>query len=77
MDFENKKMEDVSEHQEMDDLTDEKKSSQFTLEDYIKALEGFGVVIGFDLKHLPEDVDDVHFYRREDGGYIVNGGWVE
>lgn len=77
MDFENKKMEDVSEHQEMDDLADEKKSSQFALEDYIKALEGFGVVIGFDLKHLPEDVDDVHFYRREDGGYIVNGGWVE
>jgi len=74
MDFENKKMEDVSEHQEMDDLADEKKSSQFALEDYIKALEGFGVVIGFDLKHLPEDVDDVHFYRREDGGYIVNGG---
>ena len=74
MDFENKKMEDVSEHQEMDDQADEKKSSQFALEDYIKALEGFGVVIGFDLKHLPEDVDDVHFYRREDGGYIVNGG---
>ena len=74
MDFENKKMEDVSEHQEMDDLADEKKSSQFALEDYIKALEGFGVIIGFDLKHLPEDVDDVHFYRREDGGYIVNGG---